>query len=436
MTHFDDEVITIARDLIRIDTTNYGPEGAVGERQAAEYVAASLDEVGISSQIVESEPGRANVVADFAPEGTDMSKPSLLIHCHTDVVPAQADDWTYPPFAGEIADGMLWGRGAVDMKHMVAMTLAVVRQRMRDNRTPSRPVRLIFFADEEAGSPLGAYWIADHHPEWFDGCTDAISEVGGFSLSVKDDLRLYLVQTAEKGMHWFKLIAEGVAGHGSMLAQDNAVVRLAQAVARIGTHRWPERLHPSQRAFIDTIEDAIGIQLHADTVEDTIDRLGGVARMVGATLSNTVNLTQLSAGYKANVIPGRAEAVLDGRFVPGLHDEMIDTVMELAGPGIRLETIMKNDSVEAEFAGQLADAMRQSIREFDDHGDVVPYLTSAGTDAKGFANRFGIRAFGFTPLQLPPELDFMALFHGVDERIPLESLRFGTKVLDRFLDLA
>lgn len=436
MADFDDEAITIARDLIRIDTSNYGPEGAVGEREAAEYIATSLAEVGISSEIVESEHRRANLVADFAPEGTDTTLAPLLIHCHTDVVPAQADDWTYPPFAGEIADGMLWGRGAVDMKHMIGMTLAVVRQRMREQRAPRRPIRLIVFADEEAGSPLGAHWIADHHPQWFDGCTDAISEVGGFSLTVKDDLRLYMVQTAEKGMHWFKLIAEGVAGHGSMLAQDNAVVRLAEAVARVGTYRWPERLHPAQQVFIDAIEDALGVRLHADNVEETVDRLGGVARMIGATLSNTVNPTQLNAGYKANVIPGRAEAVLDGRFVPGLHDEMIDTVMELAGPGIRLETVMKNDSVEAEFAGDLANAMRASIREFDDHGDVVPYLTSAGTDAKGFANRFGIRSFGFTPLRLPPELDFMALFHGIDERVPLDALRFGTKVLDHFLDLA
>lgn len=431
-----DEVVDLCRDLIRFDTSNYGPQPGPGERDAAEYVAARLDEVGISCTLYESEPRRTTVVAHWEPEGVDRSLPPLLIHGHTDVVPAEASDWTYPPFAAEIADGAIWGRGAVDMKDFDAMVLAVVRDRQRTGRAPRRPIRLVFFADEEAGSRKGGYWLAQHHPEELRDCTEAISEVGGFSLTIRDDLRLYLIQTAEKGLHWFRLVTQGRAGHGSMRNDDNAVTRLAAAVSRIGSHTWPERIHPAQQAFLDTLEDALGVPINADNAEQTLSRLGSIARMVGATMSNTVNPTQLDAGYKANVIPGHASAVFDGRFIPGREQEMIDTVMELAGPGFSWETVTRSDSVETEFAGGLVEAMQKSLQMEDRYARAVPYLLSAGTDAKGFANQFGIRAFGFNPLKLPPDLDFSALFHGVDERVPVESLKFGTRVLDHFLDMA
>lgn len=431
-----DEVTTLCHELIRIDTTNYGPGGDnAGEREAAEYVASKLDEVGITCDVYESEPRRTTLVARWEPEGCDMSLPPLLIHGHTDVVPANASDWSVDPLSGELKDGCIWGRGAVDMKDFDAMVLSVVRHRQRTGRPPRRPIRLAFTADEEAGSQLGAIWFTRNHPEAVADCTQAIGEVGGFSLTVRDDLRLYLVQTAEKGIDWLNLIADGTAGHGSMRSDNNAVTELAAAVARVGAHEWPHRIHPAQQAFLDAVEDALEIEINLNTIEETLARLGSISRMVGATMSNTVNPTMLKAGYKHNVIPGRATAGMDGRFIPGYEDELIETVRELIGPKVRLEVANSIRAVETEFAGALVDAMQASLSEFDPHAKTVPYLMSAGTDAKGWAD-LGIQCYGFIPLQLPPELDFTGMFHGIDERVPVESLEFGTKVLDRFLDLA
>lgn len=431
----EQDVVEICRELIRFDTSNYGPDPGPGERDAAEYVAGLLAEVGIESEMFESEPRRTTLVARWEPEGVDHSLPPLLIHGHLDVVPAQASDWTLPPFEAEVRDEMIWGRGAVDMKDMDAMVLSVVRARQRAGRAPRRPIRLVFTADEEAGGVKGAVWLAQHHPETVADCTEAISEVGGFSLTIRDDLRLYLVQVAEKGLLWLKLIADGTAGHGSMRNSDNAVTELAAAVARIGNYTWPDRLHPAQRAFLDAIEEALDVEIQSDSVEETLSRLGSISRMIGATMSNTVNPTMLRAGYKANVIPGQAEAQFDARFIPGYEQELLDTIKELAGPKIRTEITTRLPDRETEFAGSLVEAMQTSLSREDQAAKAVPYLLSAGTDAKGFGE-LGIRCFGFAPLQLPPELDFTALFHGVDERVPIKSLEFGTRVLDHFLDLA
>jgi len=207
----EDEVVDLCRGLIRIDTSNPGKP----ERPAAEYVAEKLAEVGLTPQIFESEPGRASVIARM--EGTDSSRGALLIHGHLDVVAADPAHWSVDPFAGEIKDGCLWGRGAIDMKDMDAMSLAVVRQWMREGRKPPRDVVVAYLADEEAGGSKGARWLVDNKPELFEGCTESISEVGGFSLHIRDDLRLYPVQTAQRGMAWMKLVAKGRAGHGSLV---------------------------------------------------------------------------------------------------------------------------------------------------------------------------------------------------------------------------
>ena len=330
-----DEVVGICRDLLRIDTSNYGDNAGPGERVAAEYVLASLSEVGLSPELFESAPGRANVVARWA--GTDPTRPALVLHGHTDVVPAEAADWTVDPFAGEEIDGLLWGRGAVDMKDMDAMILAVVRQMAREGRRPARDVVLAFFADEEAGGVYGARYAVDNRPDLFEGATEAISEVGGFSVDVAGR-RTYLVQTAEKGIAWLRLVADGRAGHGSQLNTENAVTELAAAVARIGTHPWPLCLTPTVRALLGGVADLTGLPF--DPEDDAVlgrlvDALGPGARFVGATLRNTTNPTQLSAGYKSNVIPGRAEAVLDGRFLPGQEAALHSTLAELAGPRVR-----------------------------------------------------------------------------------------------------
>jgi acetylornithine deacetylase/succinyl-diaminopimelate desuccinylase-like protein len=429
------EVVELCQELIRIDTSNFGPEPGPGERVAAERVAELLDEVGIESQLLEPEARRTSVVAHWEPEGVDTSLPPLLLHGHLDVVPAIADDWSVPPFSGEVIDGCVWGRGAIDMKHFDAMVLSVVRARARAGAAPRRPIRLIFTADEEAGSGLGAQWLVEKHYEVVAGCQEAIGEVGGFSLTVRDDLRLYPIQTAEKGMVWLNLIAEGRTGHGSLRHDQNAITELCAAVARIGTYEWPQKITDPQRAFLEAVAEAFEVDLDPDGAEDTIARLGSIARLVRATMSNTANPTMLWAGYKHNVIPGRAIAGIDGRFVPGGDGEFYATIVDLIGEKVRYEVVTDIPPVETQFSGPLVEAMQGCLAAEDPGARAVPYLFSGGTDAKAWS-RAGIRCFGFAPLRLPPDLDFVSMFHGVDERVPTDSLEFGARVLDRFLDKA
>ncbi|MEY9845997.1 acetylornithine deacetylase/succinyl-diaminopimelate desuccinylase-like protein [Streptacidiphilus sp. BW17] len=425
------EVAELCRDLIRIDTSNYGDGSGPGERAAAEYVAEKLAEFGLEPQIIESERGRASTIARIA--GEDPSRPALLIHGHTDVVPANADDWTHHPFAGEIADGMVWGRGAVDMKDMDAMTLAVVRDRLRSGRKPPRDIVLAFLADEEAGGVYGAHHLVDHHPGLFDGVNEAIGEVGGFSFTVNENLRLYLVETAEKGMHWMRLTVDGTAGHGSMTNKDNAITELCEAVARLGRHKFPVRITKSVRHFLDELSDALGVELDPEDMDTTLERLGGIAKLIGATLRNTAQPTMLGAGYKVNVIPGQATAHVDGRFLPGYEEEFLTELDSVLGPRVRREAVHHDKAVETDFDGPLVAAMQSALVAEDPIARAVPYTLSGGTDAKSFSE-LGIRCFGFAPLRLPPELDFAGMFHGVDERVPVDSLKFGVRVLDRFID--
>jgi acetylornithine deacetylase/succinyl-diaminopimelate desuccinylase-like protein len=430
----DAEVVDLCRELIRIDTSNYGDDSGPGERKAAEYVAEKLTDVGLEVAVFESAPGRASVIARI--DGTDPARTdALLIHGHLDVVPADAADWRHDPFAATVAEGCIWGRGAVDMKDMDAMVLSVVRDRLRTGRRSARPLVLAFLADEEAGGRLGAHWLVDHHPDLFDGCTEAIGEVGGFSLTVRDDLRLYLIETAQKGLEWMRLTVAGTAGHGSMLNDDNAVTELAAAIARLGRHEWPIRLTPTVRAFLEGASEAFGVELDPADPEQLLATLGSVARMVGATLRNTTNPTMLKAGYKHNVIPGRAEAYVDGRVLPGYVEEFHATVDEVLGPLVTRSTVVSDVPLETTFDGLLVDAMRDALLAEDPGARPVPFCMSAGTDAKAFS-RLGIRGFGFAPLRLPPDLDFAGMFHGVDERVPIDGLTFGARVLDRFLDLA
>nr|WP_203615458.1 M20/M25/M40 family metallo-hydrolase [Streptomyces sp. SID13726] len=427
----EDEVVDLCRELIQIDTSNYGDHSGPGERKAAEYVAEKLAEVGLEPKIFESHPGRASTVARIA--GEDPSRPALLIHGHTDVVPANAQDWTHHPFSGEVADGCVWGRGAVDMKDMDAMTLAVVRDRLRSGRKPPRDIVLAFLADEEAGGKFGARYLVDHHPDLFEGVTEAISEVGGFSFTVNEQRRLYLIQTAEKGIHWMKLTVAGTAGHGSMIHRDNAITELSEAVARLGRHKFPVRVTKTTRAFLDELGDALGTELDPENMEGTLAKLGGIAKLIGATLSNTANPTQLGAGYKVNVIPGEATAHVDGRFLPGFEEEFLADIDKLLGPKVRREDVHADKAVETGFDGALVDAMQSALVAEDPAAKAIPYMLSGGTDAKSFDD-LGIRGFGFAPLKLPPELDFAGMFHGVDERVPVDGLKFGVRVLDRFID--
>jgi acetylornithine deacetylase/succinyl-diaminopimelate desuccinylase-like protein len=425
-TAAQDEAIELLGELVRINTSN----PTHPERPAAEWVAAKLDEVGIASQIIEAAPGRASTVARI--EGADSSRAPLLIHGHLDVVPADASEWSVDPFAGEIRDGYLWGRGTVDMKDMDAMVLALVRDWARTGRKPPRDIVLAFVSDEEAGGRQGAHYLVDNHPDLFADCTEAISEVGGFSVSLGESARAYLIQTAEKGISWLSLKATGRPGHGSMVHDDNAVTRLAAAVSRIGTHEFPVVVTDTVRATIEGLAAVSGMDLNPDDVETWLPKLGPTARMIGATIRNTANPTMLEAGYKANVIPSRAEATIDCRFLPGQEDAMLEAIDELLGDGVTREYLVRDIAVETSFDGALVDAMSAALRAEDEGAFPLPYLMSGGTDAKSFST-LGMRCFGFSPLLLPPDLDFTSLFHGIDERVPLDGLRFGVRVLDRLL---
>ncbi|MDF3304352.1 M20/M25/M40 family metallo-hydrolase [Rhodococcus sp. T2V] len=432
------EVVDLVSSLIRFDTSNTGELATTkGERECAEWVASQLQEVGYETEYVESgAPGRGNVFARL--KGSDPDRGALLLHGHLDVVPAEPADWRVHPFSGAVEDGYVWGRGAVDMKDMVGMILAVARQFKAEGIVPPRDLVFAFVADEEAGGKYGCQWLVENRPDLFEGVTEAVGEVGGFSLTVArpdgTDRRLYLVETAEKGLGWMRLTAKGRAGHGSFLHGDNAVTILAQAVARLGAHTFPLVISDSVAEFLEAAGEETGLDFDPTSpdLDGTLAKLGNIANILGATLRDTANPTMLSAGYKANVIPQTAEAVVDCRILPGRQAEFEAAVDELIGPDVQREWITKLDSYETTFDGHLVDAMNDAILAHDPGARTVPYMLSGGTDAKAFA-KLGIRCFGFAPLQLPADLDFGALFHGVDERVPVDALLFGTRVLEHFL---
>jgi acetylornithine deacetylase/succinyl-diaminopimelate desuccinylase-like protein len=365
-------------------------------------------------------------------KGQDESRSGLVVHGHLDVVPANAEDWSVEPFSAQIKEGMIWGRGAIDMKNMDAMIIAIFRMWARKGIKPPRNIVLAFFADEEAGSLFGSRWMVANHPEVFAGCTEAISEVGGFSVTVAGGKRLYFIEAAQKGIHWIKLSASGRAGHGSMMNPENALTRISEAVSKIGNYEWPQRYTKTVKILFKKIAEVTGKKYDERDLRPLLDEIGPMARMIGATLQNTANPTMLDAGYKANVIPQSANAVIDGRFLPGLESELNETIRQIIGPDISIETITHDIALETDFDGDLVEAMNQSILRFDSEGIPVPYLMSGGTDNKALSE-LGIIGYGFSPLQLPPDLDFMALFHGVDERVPIEGIKFGVNVLEDFL---
>lgn len=424
------EVVAILQDLIRLDSTNFGDGSGDGEAAVAEYVEASLKQVGIQCERFHTTSGRrAGVYARIA--GKNPDRPALLAHGHLDVVPA-VGDWTHAPFEAEIADGMVWGRGAVDMKDGNAILLATVRAWAREGVQPDRDIVLLFLPDEEAGGKHGAHWLVDNRPEFFEGVSEAVGEVGGFSFDVNEDIRLYMIETAEKGIRWMQLTAQGRAGHGSMLNDSNAVTQLAETVTRIGQHKWPIALTKTHQAFVHELSDAFGLELDPSDVEGVVKLLGPLARMVGATFTNTAQPTMLQAGYKHNVIPEHAHAFIDGRVLPGFEEDFDKQFNALLGPNIGRTDLVHDIAIETAFDGPTIDLMCQTLREADPKARPVPYLMSGGTDAKAFS-RLDIRCYGFIPLQLPANLDFAALFHGVDERVPVDSLKFGARVMDRFL---
>ncbi|WP_131742394.1 M20/M25/M40 family metallo-hydrolase [Actinomadura roseirufa] len=425
-----DEAARICADLIRFDTVNRGEGAARPERPAAEHVAALLDEAGASATVVEPAPGRASVLARVP--GTDPAWPAFLIHGHLDVVPADPAEWSVHPFSGEVRDGCVWGRGAIDMKGTLAMTLATVRRRLREGRRTRGDLVLAFLADEECTGDLGSRYVAREHREFFTGCAEAVSESGGFSVHAAGR-RIYPIATGERGTTWLRLTARGTAGHGSKPAPDNAVAEIAHAVSRLAAHPWPVRLTPGVRALLDGLAGALGTTIDHDRLDAEAERLGVAGRLFAATIRNSANPTRLEAGYKVNVVPGSATAQVDGRYLPGTGEEFLATVDRLLGPKVTREFINHEDAPAADPAGATFAALAAALRAEDPAARPVPYVMAGGTDAKSF-HRIGVTSYGFAPLLLGPELDYFGMFHGVDERVPLEGLAFGTRVLDRFLD--
>ncbi|GGZ69399.1 M20/M25/M40 family metallo-hydrolase [Streptomyces bluensis] len=430
-----DEVVRFTSDLIRIDTTNHGG-GDCQERPAAEYAAEQLAGAGLEPTLLERTKGRTNVVARI--EGTDPSADALLVHGHLDVVPAQAEDWSVHPFSGEIRDGVVWGRGAVDMKNMDAMILAVVRAWARLGVRPRRDLVIAFTADEEASAEDGSGFLADEHAGLFEGCTEGISESGAFTFHDGSGRQIYPIAAGERGTGWLKLTAHGRAGHGSKVNRANAVTRLAEAVARIGAHEWPVRLTPTVRAALTELAALYGIEPDLDdpdAVDVLLGKLGPAAALVEPTVRNSANPTMLHAGYKVNVIPGEAVGYVDGRYLPGGEDEFRTTLDRLTGPDVDWEFHHREVALQSPVESVTFARMRAAVEEFAPEGHVVPFCMSGGTDAKQFS-RLGITGYGFSPLKLPEGYDYGALFHGVDERVPVEALHFGVHVLDRFLRTA
>ncbi|MEV1044283.1 M20/M25/M40 family metallo-hydrolase [Streptomyces sp. NPDC049916] len=431
-----DEVATFTSELIRIDTTNRGG-GDCRERPAAEYVAERLADAGLRPDLLERTPGRTNVVARIP--GTDPTADALLLHGHLDVVPAEPADWTVHPFSGEVRDGVVWGRGAVDMKNMDAMILAVVRGWAREGFRPPRDIVIAYTADEEDSAADGSGFLADQHAELFEGCTEGIGESGAFTFHAGDGLALYPIAAGERGTGWLRLTASGRAGHGSKVNRENAVTAVAAAVARIGEHEWPIRLTPTVRAAIAEIAALHGITADLDDpgldVAQLLAKLGPAASLVENTVRNSSNPTMLEAGYKVNVIPGHATAFVDGRTVPGGDEEFHATLDRLTGPLVDWEFHHRERALQAPIDSPTYAKLRAAVERFDPGAHTVPYCMSGGTDAKQFA-RLGITGYGFTPLKLPVGFDYQRLFHGVDERVPVDALHFGVRVLDHYLRTA
>ncbi|MEO8095979.1 MAG: M20/M25/M40 family metallo-hydrolase, partial [Pseudolysinimonas sp.] len=339
-----EDTARIARDLIRFRTVNWGMGKSEGETEAAEYIAAELTRLGLKPQLFDSQPGRTSLVARV--EGADPSRPALVLHGHLDVVPAVGDDWSVDPFGGEIRDGMLWGRGAVDMKDMDAMILTALGDILGAGERPPRDIIVAFFADEENGGVYGSHHLVDNHPELFAGATEAISEVGGYSIEVAGR-RAYLLQTGEKALVWIKLTARGTTAHGSRVIHDNAVTKLARAVLAIGELDWPVQLTTTTAALLASLRDMLGMP--DDDPRAVVTATGTAAGFLQATLRVTSNPTVLEAGYKHNVIPDRAEALIDVRPFAGQEDEVLARIREVIGDEIELEVLHHDVGLEVPF---------------------------------------------------------------------------------------
>jgi acetylornithine deacetylase/succinyl-diaminopimelate desuccinylase-like protein len=426
-----DATTGLCSDLIRFDTQLGGP----GERGAAEFVAALLSDVGLACTILESERGRANLICRVP--GRDNALDPLLIHMHLDVVPAVPSDWTVHPLSGEVLDEYVWGRGAVDMKNMVASVITIVRERVRNGRLPKRPLVLAFLADEENAGVLGAEWLVQHHPEVFEGCRTAIGEGGGWSIAVANEQRIYPVHSAEKGWAALEVTASARPAHASRLYDHNPVRVLGEAIGRLTADRFPIHLTPPVEALLRALCEVNGATFDPNDPEASLQFAGTEADNLASGLRNTAHATRLRAGYQSNVIPGSATAELDVRYLPGRWEEFWGELTAVLGDQVEIVQLARTagltPTVDSASSRIWATAL-EAVQSQDPTARCSPFMLSGGTDATHL-QRLGIECFGFNPLLLPHDLDFWSLFHSTDERIPIESLHFNAQVIDRFLDL-
>ena len=426
----EENVVKICSDLIKIDTTNYGNNESVGENLAAEYVSEFLNNLKIENKVVGPDNKRCSVLARI--EGTNKELPDLVLHGHLDVVPVEKEKWTKEAFKAVIDKDLLWGRGAVDMKNGNAMILGSIAHLIKEGWKPKRNITLAMFADEEAGGKYGSHFAVNNYGQYFENATEAVGEVGGFSHTLSNGVRLYLIETAQKGIAWMKLTAKGTAGHGSMINSDNAISKISKAINSLTNHKFPITLKDAVFQLLQEIAKATNQQFDPKDPEKIILQLGSLAKLVSATTKNTANPTMLNAGYKVNVIPGEANVYVDGRFLPGNQDSFLNEIKSIVGEEIDVQAETFDVALEAPFENELVNKMITALEQEDPLAKVVPYMLSGGTDAKAMS-KFNIKAYGFTPLMLPNDLDFTSLFHGHDERIPIKSLKFGARTMYRFL---
>ncbi|RME48413.1 MAG: M20/M25/M40 family metallo-hydrolase [Chloroflexi bacterium] len=420
------EAVEVLQRLIQFDTTN--PPG--NERPAADYIQHLLAQDGIESEILESAPGRANLVARLTGDGS--SRPLLLLG-HTDVVYADPDEWTYPPFGGEIHDGFVWGRGALDMKDLVAIEVMTLLLIKRQGIPLKRDLILLAVADEENMGHYGARWMLEHHRDKIDA--EYVINEGGRGIRM-DGREFYLVSTAEKGYGDLRLTARGAAGHSAMPRGVNPVVRISRALAAIDDYCPPYRLTRSVQEMFERMRGLLPLPAHlsdanlhevlAPLFESLPDEVG---RMLQFAVRDVFSPTMVNAGIKENVIPNQATANVNTRTLPGVTlDELLETVSSVVGPDIEIEVKEFHPGTESPSDTPLFDAIESVMSEVSPGCVVSPYLLPATTDSRFFRGH-GMKAYGFDPVITPPDL--AVTIHGKDERIAVENLRLGTERLFR-----
>ncbi|ALV44419.1 hypothetical protein MB46_01660 [Arthrobacter alpinus] len=431
------DVAALCAQLIRFDTTNFGEGNSRGEAEAAKFIHGLLRGAGYDPLLLGPDDKRSSVVVRVP--GADRNLPGLLVHAHLDVVPAEPEQWSFDPFAGTIKDGYVYGRGASDMKDMVAMTLATLLDWAASGTKPRRDIVVAFVADEEDKGDYGALWLVKDHPELFIGVEAAIGESGGAAtiLTGQDGapVNLYPVAVGERGTLHIRVRATGTSGHGSRPVEPNAVKLLISALDRVGNYRWPLTLTPIVRAYIERTTAALGFAADLtgeEGVQAAIEAMGTAGTVAGVTVRCSSTPTVLRAGYKVNVIPGVAEADIDIRALPGTVEETLATIDVLLGEGISREFLSYQPPTSSSTQSHWFAEMSAALTRHDPAAVVVPYCMGGGTDAKAFAP-LGISCYGFSPMGADPEGRSAAGVHGIDERVPVASLISGQLILEDFL---